>query len=164
MSFFQGSGCLKAVWPENVRVGFLPMFGQTWPQNPSRSTGLVLQCRLHQKSAPQTNSKAMPWCQTNPARLPSLHRSVNSFRFLCFLHWFGLGPGGLREAPGCPGKAHGGLWGGFPGAPGPPGAQVKKLQNPYFRTLFFSKRLSGELPFPPGPQGQQWPSAPSPRT
>ena len=29
---------------------------QTWPQNSSRTTGLVLQCRLHHKSAPQTNS------------------------------------------------------------------------------------------------------------
>ena len=34
----------------NFRVGFRPIFGQTWPQNLSRSTGLVLQCRLHQKS------------------------------------------------------------------------------------------------------------------
>ncbi len=33
--------------------GFRPIFGQTRPQNPSRTTGLVLQCRLHQKSAPQ---------------------------------------------------------------------------------------------------------------
>ena len=41
----------------NFRVGFRLIFGQTWPQDPSRSTGLVLQCRLHQKSAPQTNSK-----------------------------------------------------------------------------------------------------------
>ncbi len=36
-----------------------------------------------------------------------LHCSVNSFRFLGFLLWFVLGPGGLREAPGGPGKAHG---------------------------------------------------------
>jgi hypothetical protein len=27
----------------------------------SRTTGLVLQCRLHQQSAPQTNSKAISW-------------------------------------------------------------------------------------------------------
>ncbi len=32
--------------------------GQTWPPNPSNKTGLVLQCRLHQKTARQTNSKA----------------------------------------------------------------------------------------------------------
>jgi hypothetical protein len=42
-------------------LGFWPVFGQTWPQNPSRTTGLVLQCRLHQKSAPQTNSKAISY-------------------------------------------------------------------------------------------------------
>jgi hypothetical protein len=53
------------------RVGFRPIFGQTWPQNPSRTTGLVLQCRLHQKSAPQTNSKAISWHRQIPARLPS---------------------------------------------------------------------------------------------
>ncbi len=29
-----------------------------------------------------------------------LHCSVNSFRFLCFLLWFFLGPGGLRKATG----------------------------------------------------------------
>ena len=40
---------------------FLQIFGQTWLQNPSRTTGLVLQCRLHQKSAPQTNSKTISW-------------------------------------------------------------------------------------------------------
>ena len=47
----------------NFRIGFRPIFRQTWPQDPSRSTGLVLQCRLHQKSARQTNSKAIPWRQ-----------------------------------------------------------------------------------------------------
>ncbi len=39
-------------------VCFRPIFGQPLPLNPSRTTGLVLQCRLHQKSARQTNSKA----------------------------------------------------------------------------------------------------------
>ena len=39
----------------NFRADFRQNFGQTWPPNPSRSTGLVLQCRLHHKSAPQTN-------------------------------------------------------------------------------------------------------------
>ncbi len=41
--------------------GFRPIFGQTWPPNLSRTTGVVLQCRLHQKSPPQTNSKVMSW-------------------------------------------------------------------------------------------------------
>ncbi len=47
---------------------------------------------------------------------------INSFRFLDFLLWFVLGPGGLREAPGVPGNAHGGCWGssrGLPELPGP---------------------------------------------
>ena len=47
------------------------MFGQTWPQNPSRTTRLVLKCRLHQKSARQTNYKAISWRQQILARLPS---------------------------------------------------------------------------------------------
>ncbi len=41
------------------RVGFPVIFGQTWPQDPSRSPGLALQFNLHEKSAPQTNSKAI---------------------------------------------------------------------------------------------------------
>jgi hypothetical protein len=55
----------------NYRAGFRLIFGQTWPRNPSRTTGLVLQCRLHQKSARQTNSGAIAWRQQIPARLPS---------------------------------------------------------------------------------------------
>ncbi len=47
------------------------MFGQTWSQNSSRSTGLVMQCRLHQKSIRQTNSKDISWRQQMSARLPS---------------------------------------------------------------------------------------------
>jgi hypothetical protein len=39
----------------NFRADFRPIFGQTVPPNPSRSTGLVLQCPLHHKSAPQAN-------------------------------------------------------------------------------------------------------------
>ncbi len=54
------SGSL-AILSSDCWVGFRPIFGQTWPQNPSRTTGLVLQCRLHHKSAPQTNSKAITW-------------------------------------------------------------------------------------------------------
>ncbi len=41
--------------------GFRTMFGQPWAQNPSITTGLVLQCRLHQKPAPQTMSETMSW-------------------------------------------------------------------------------------------------------
>ena len=43
----------------NFWVGFPGIFGQTWPQDPSRSPGLALQFNLHEKSAPQTNSKAI---------------------------------------------------------------------------------------------------------
>ncbi len=43
----------------------------------------------------------------NHYRQSHLLCSVNSFRFLGFLIGFVLGPGGLREAPGGPGKAHG---------------------------------------------------------
>jgi hypothetical protein len=76
------SGAAASVWVPGgslagiCRVGFRPIFGQTWPQNPSRTTGLVLQCRLHQKPAPQTNSKASLWRQEIPARLPSGTQSV----------------------------------------------------------------------------------------
>ncbi len=53
---------------ENARVGFRPIFGQTWLQNPSRTTGLILQCWLHQKSTRQTNSKAILWPRKNSGR------------------------------------------------------------------------------------------------
>ncbi len=57
---------LAAHWPVGTIRSlsiflFWLIFCQTWPQNPSRTTGLVLQCRLHQKSAPQTNSKSISW-------------------------------------------------------------------------------------------------------
>ncbi len=48
----------------NLWVGFRSIFGKTWLPNPSRTTGLVLQCRSHQKLA-------QPWRQQIPARLPS---------------------------------------------------------------------------------------------
>ncbi len=38
---------------------FRTIFGQTRPQNPSRTTGLVPQCRLHQQSLPETNSNTI---------------------------------------------------------------------------------------------------------
>ena len=55
----------------HLRVGVRPNFGQTLPQNLSRKTGLVLQCRLHQKSDRQTNYDAILWRHKNQARLPS---------------------------------------------------------------------------------------------
>ncbi len=61
-----------------------------------------------------------------------LHCLINSFRFLGFLLWFVLGPGGSREAPGGPGKPHG-----YPREihqkpPEAPGPGSKKHKNPYF--------------------------------
>ncbi len=61
------------------------------------------------------------------SRSRNLHCLINSFRFLCFLLWFVLGPGGLREAPEGPGNAHGGLWGASPGPPEPPGPGSKNI-------------------------------------
>ena len=55
----------------NVRVGVLSGFGQILPQKPFGTMGLVLKCKLHQTSAPQTNSNATSWHHANPARLPS---------------------------------------------------------------------------------------------
>ena len=51
----------------SVFSGFRPIFGQPWPPNLSRTTGLVLQCRLHQKSAPQTNSKTISCSEITPS-------------------------------------------------------------------------------------------------
>ncbi len=72
---------------------------------------------------------------------PQLHRSVNSSRFLGFLLWFVLGPGGLREAPGGPGKAHGWLWGASRGPPDTPGPGSKNLKT----HTFCRARLSGRV-------------------
>ena len=47
----------EPTWP-----GYPSIFGQIWPQTLSRTTGLVLQFRLHQKSAPQTSSTLAPPC------------------------------------------------------------------------------------------------------
>ena len=52
-----------------------------------------------------------------------LYCSNQFLLFLGFLLWFVLGPGGLREAPGGPGKAHGGLWGASRGSPDHPRMQ-----------------------------------------
>ncbi len=46
-------GILCGVWSLGGHEGvdFWPLFGQTWPRGPSRSTGLASQYRLHRKSA-----------------------------------------------------------------------------------------------------------------
>ena len=53
--------------------GFRPIFGQTWPQNHSRTTGLVLQCRLQQKSGGHGGPLRAP---EGPRRGPPVFRHV----------------------------------------------------------------------------------------
>ena len=59
----------ELVEPQPVSAYFRPNLvrfsAEFRPRNPSRSTGLVLQCQLHQNSARQTNSKATPLHQKN---------------------------------------------------------------------------------------------------
>jgi hypothetical protein len=50
-----------AILNSDFGVGFLQIFCQTWPQHISRATVLVLQCRLHRISTPQTNSNVISW-------------------------------------------------------------------------------------------------------
>jgi hypothetical protein len=88
-------------------------------------------CRWHGRHHDNRRSKS----------LHLLHRSINYFRFLICLLRFVLGPGGLREAPGGPGKAHGELWGAPRGSPDPPGPGSTKHKNPYFCRA----RLSGPV-------------------
>ncbi len=58
-----------------------------------------------------------------------LHCSVDSFRFLGFLLCCVLGPGGFREAPGGPGKAHGWPWRASRVPPDPLGPGSKNLKT-----------------------------------
>ena len=60
------------------RVGIRPISCKTWPPNLSRTTGLVLQCRLHQKSPQRTNFKAISWRQKTQATLPSGTRACSA--------------------------------------------------------------------------------------
>ena len=63
----------------NFRADFRPIFGQTLPQNHSRSAGLVLQCPLHHKSAPQANI-LRAWTRASKIALssPSVEKAVMS--------------------------------------------------------------------------------------
>jgi len=60
LRFMKGEHPL-ATLNSDLWVEFRPIFGQTWQQNPSRTMGLVLQCRVPQQSTPQTNYKAVSW-------------------------------------------------------------------------------------------------------
>ncbi len=88
------SGSL-AILNSDFWAGFRQIFGHAWPPNPSRTTGLVLQCR-HQQSAPQTNSKliAAHWHSRILGFYPSaLARKPSK-----------SGPGGPDSSPRDPGK------------------------------------------------------------
>ncbi len=66
---------------------------------------------------------------------------INAFRFLGFLLWFVVGPRGLRERPGGPGKTHGEPWRTSRGPPEPPRRKSKKPN-------FCRARASGDPPRP----------------
>ncbi len=120
----------------NCWVGFPLIFGKTWPQSPSRTAGLVLHCRLHHKSAPQTNSKAISRRQTFLARLPSgtqtyrrggpgpriasLNKEGTFGKILImFWAWIVVGPGGFWEGLGSLRHPGGWPWGACREPPGP---------------------------------------------
>ncbi len=73
------SGSL-AIRNSDFVAGFRSIFGQTWPQHPSRTTGLILQCRLHQQSggpggAPEGPRRGSPG-PGGPRRGPLVFRHV----------------------------------------------------------------------------------------
>ena len=49
---------------------------ETWLRDPSRSIGFVLQCRLHQKSNLETNSKDISWNRKQPQPLDKFLRNL----------------------------------------------------------------------------------------
>ena len=82
LHLFSERSCIARLWvPEACLAGDLwadfrqMLSNEQLAANPSGSTWLVLQCRLHQNSARQTNSKASSWRQQTPAdclQVPSL--------------------------------------------------------------------------------------------
>ncbi len=64
-----------------------------------------------------------------PLKVCPVHCSIIFSRFLGFLLWFVLGPGGLRKDPAGPGKAHGELWGASRGPPDPPVPRSVNLET-----------------------------------
>jgi len=65
------SGCLKAVWPDIFGPVFLCFSAESDPRNPPGSPGTAPYVNPREKSAPQTNSKAVSRHVKSPARLPS---------------------------------------------------------------------------------------------
>ncbi len=82
-------------------------------------------CEATQINAEHCNALRSTSLQSQAKQLNCL---INFFRFLGFLLWFVLGPGGLREAPGSPGRPTEGS-GGPSGGPLLPRARVEKLKN-----------------------------------
>ncbi len=104
--------------------GFRPIFGQSWPHNPSRTTGLVLQCRLHQKPAPQTNSKTISW-QFGIRKSPPSNEPLRAAGYLyIFICSFFVDSDLVRDGRGtlfpAPGVDSGPVERGSEGARGPP--------------------------------------------
>ena len=65
------TGYLKAVWLKIFGPVFRGFRPEIEPGTPPRSPGLARDINLHQKSTPETNSKAISWHPKVPARLPS---------------------------------------------------------------------------------------------
>ena len=65
------SGCLKAVWLEIFSPVFPVCLAEADPRDTPRSQGPTPHIKLHEKSAPHANSKAISRYPKNPARLPS---------------------------------------------------------------------------------------------
>ena len=111
--------------------GFRLIFGQTRPQNLSRTTGLVLQCRLHQKAGPQTDLKAISWLDLRLGRVrESWLPSGGCFLFLIRVLTFFPHPGFPKQQFT---RNVGLFWGGpgpaFPApsrGPEAPGPELKK--------------------------------------
>ncbi len=95
----------------NIGVQFWGFAGNVLQTSPQASKG-TLRIRGGALSVEHMGGKAGGRSVTvlpdthKRTRFLHLHCSVISFRFLGFLLWLALGPGGLREAPGVPGNAH----------------------------------------------------------
>ena len=74
--FCNSTGYLKAVWLETFRPVFLGFPAESDPRDPPRSPGPGPHINSHEKSAPQTNSKAVSRHPKNPARL---HQAPSHF-------------------------------------------------------------------------------------
>ena len=79
-AYRKSSANLKAVWPGIFGSVFGRFSAKLGPKAPLHRRGLVLQCRLHQKSARQTNSKAMSLRQKKATRWPSSTQATTTHK------------------------------------------------------------------------------------